>query len=376
MMRAMQEILSYLGAQTDAMLRDTETLVRLESPSRDAAAINRVQDAIAAMLNGMGTLERHSHELGDVLHLRVPGTGAGRALLLAHADTVYNVGAWDSPWRVDGERALGPGAYDMKAGIVQAIWALKALEANGLPPSCTVDVLVTPDEEISSHAGRPHIERLAQGASAVLVLEPPHLDGSLKIARKGVGGYRVNVAGKAAHQGTEPQNGRNAVVSAAHFIQEVVKLQNLEAGTTLGPNVIRGGTAMNVVADQVYLEVDLRVWSQDEAERVDQAIRNIQPLEGTTYEILDGLNRPPMEPTPGSLVVLETAQKIANAFGFNPGAARVGGGSDGNFTARIAPTLDGFGAFGANAHQKNLEYIHIPSLAPRAALIAGMLRSI
>jgi glutamate carboxypeptidase len=372
----MQELLTYLGAHTDAMLRDVETLTRLESPSRDATAINRVQDALQAMLEGMGTAQRHPHELGDVLHVRVPGTGAGRALLLAHADTVYNVGAWDSLWRVDGERALGPGAYDMKAGIVQAIWALKTLKAQGLEPTCTVDLLVTPDEEISSHAGRPHIEGLAQGASAVLVLEPPHLDGSLKIARKGVGGYRVNISGKAAHQGTEPQNGRNAVVSAAHFIQEVVKLQNLEAGTTLGPNVIRGGTAMNVVADSVYLEVDLRVWSQEEAERVDQAIRAIQPLEGTSYEILDGLNRPPMEPTPGSLALLETAQRLANAFGFNPGAARVGGGSDGNFTARIAPTLDGFGAFGANAHQKNLEYIHIPSLAPRAALIAGMLRSI
>ena len=372
----MQELLTYLGNHTDDILRDIETLVRLESPSRDAPAINRVQDAIQSMLEGMGTVERHTNELGDVLHVCIPGTGTGRAVLLGHADTVYNVGAWQQLWQVTGERAMGPGAYDMKAGIVQAIWALKAIAANGQQPSCTVDFLVTPDEEISSIAGRPFIEGLAQGASAVLVLEPPHLNGDLKVARKGVGGYRVNITGKAAHQGTEPENGRNAIVSAAHFISEVVKLQDIAAGTTLGPNVISGGTVMNVVADKVYLEVDIRVWSETEADRVDAAIRQIQPLEGTQYEILDGLNRPPMEPSDGTFKLLATAQKIANGFGFNPGAARVGGGSDGNFTARIAPTLDGFGAFGANAHQKDLEYIHIPSLAPRAALLAGMLLSI
>ena len=376
MMRVMQELLTYLGKHTADILRDIETLVRLESPSKDAARINLVQDAISKMLEGMGTVERHRHELGDVLHVRFKGSGAGRTVLLAHADTVYSVGAWDKLWRLEGDKAYGPGAYDMKAGIVQAIWALKALAANGMTPTCTVDLLVTPDEEIASHAGRPFIEEVARGSSAVLVLEPPHLDGALKIARKGVGGYRINVTGKAAHQGTEPENGRNAIVSAAHFITEVVKLQNLSVGTTLGPNVMRGGTVMNVVADSVNLEVDLRVWSQAEADRVDAAIRTIQPLEGTSYEILDGLNRPPMEPTPESLKLLETAQRIANGFGFNPGAARVGGGSDGNFTATIAPTLDGFGAFGAAAHQRNLEYIDVPSLAPRAALIAGMLLSI
>jgi glutamate carboxypeptidase len=375
-MRVVQELLDHLGAQTDAILNDIETLVRLESPSRDATAINRVQDVLQAWLEDFGSARRHHHELGDVLHVRIPGASSERVVLLAHADTVYPTDAWDDLWRVDGERAFGPGAYDMKAGIVQAIWALRAIRNLAQTPSCTVDFLVTPDEEISSHAGRPFIEALAQGAKAVLVLEPPHLNGDLKVARKGVGGYRINVRDKAAHQGTEPENGRNAIVSAAHLITEVVKLQDFEKGTTLGPNLVNGGTAMNVVADHVYLEVDIRVWSQTEAERVDAAIRRIAPLEGTTYEILDGLNRPPMEPSHGTFALLETAQRLANGFGFNPGAARVGGGSDGNFTARLAPTLDGFGAFGANAHQKGLEYIHVPSLAPRAALLAGMLLSV
>ncbi len=372
----MQSIHTFLGENTAAMLAHIETLVRLESPSRDAAAINKVQDAIQDLLEPMGTVERHHHELGDVLHVQINGTSSERVVLLAHADTVYPHGTWQNNWRVEGDRVYAPGAYDMKAGIVQAIWAIRAIFETGRDPRCTIDFLITPDEEIASHAGRPFIEELAKGAKAVLVLEPPHLNGDLKVARKGVGGYRVTIRGRAAHQGTEPENGRNAIVSTAHFIQEVVKLQDLSKGTTLGPNVIKGGSAMNVVADEVYLEVDIRVWTSEEAERIDAAIKKIVPLEGTTYEILDGLNRPAMEPSDGTFALLEKAQKIANALGFNPGAARVGGGSDGNFTAKLAPTIDGFGAFGANAHQKEFEYIDIPSLAPRSALIAGMLLEI
>jgi glutamate carboxypeptidase len=372
----MQEIHTFLGQSTNAMLSDIETLVRLESPSKDASAINKVQDQIQAMLEKFGTVKRHSHDLGDILHVQIAGVSSDRVLLMGHADTVYPHGTWKENWRVEGDKVFAPGSYDMKAGIVQAIWALKAIFEHGQRPNCTIDFLVTPDEEIASHAGRPHIEGLATGAKAVLVLEPPHLNGDLKVARKGVGGYRVFIRGKAAHQGTEPENGRNAIVSTAHLITEVIKLQDLAKGTTLGPNVIKGGSAMNVVCDEVYLEIDIRVWTSEEAERIDQAIRKIQPLEGTSYEILDGLNRPAMEPSDGTWLLLEKAQKIANALGFNPGAARVGGGSDGNFTARLAPTIDGFGAFGANAHQKELEYIDIPSLAPRAALIAGMLLEI
>ncbi len=369
----MQSIHTFLGQNTENILKDIETLVRLESPSKDAEAINKVQDALQAMLEPFGKAERIVHQLGDILHVQIQGNSSERVVLLGHADTVYPHGTWKNNWRLEGDRVYAPGGYDMKAGIVQAIWALKAVMNEGQRPNCTIDFLVTPDEEIASHAGRPHIERLATGAKAVLVLEPPHLNGDLKVARKGVGGYRVFIRGKAAHQGTEPENGRNAIVSTAHLIGEVIKLQNLEKGTTLGPNVIKGGSAMNVVCDEVYLEIDIRVWTEDEAARVDNAIRAITPLEGTTYEILDGLNRPAMEPSKGTFALLEKAQKIANALGFNPGAARVGGGSDGNFTAKLAPTIDGFGAFGANAHQKELEYIDIPSLAPRAALIAGML---
>ncbi len=369
----MKNILAYLENHTTDILADVEALVRIESPSNDVDGINRVQNLTESWFAEFGQIQRHPSHHGDVVHAHIQGRSSERIVFLAHIDTVYPVGTWNNVWSVQGDQAFGPGTYDMKAGAVQALWALRALKSLGLTPSSSVDFLLTSDEETGSEVGRPYIEELAKDAKAVLVLEPPYMNGDLKIARKGVGEYKFNIYGKAAHQGLEPQNGRNAVVSAAHLISELVKLQDWEKGTTLGPNVIQGGTVSNVVADHVTLEVDLRIWSLDEAERADKALRAIQPLEGTRYEISGGLNRPPMEPTEGSLKLFDEAKKIANEIGVDVGMARVGGGSDGNFTSRLAPTLDGFGAFGAGAHQKDIENIHIPSLAPRTALIAGML---
>ncbi|HUI90129.1 MAG TPA: M20 family metallopeptidase [Anaerolineales bacterium] len=369
----MKNILSFLQEHTPDILADVETLVRIETPSNYTEGINRLQHITQNWLNELGQVMRHPSQGGDVIHARLAGQSSERVLLLAHVDTVYPVGAWSDPWSVKEDRAYGPGTYDMKAGLVQALWALRALRARNQKASRTIDLLVTPDEEVGSRIGLPFIQSLARGARAVLVLEAPFMNGDLKIARKGVGDYNIQVHGKAAHQGVEPEKGRNAIVSAAHVIDEIVKLQDFEKGTTLGPNVITGGTASNVVADHVDLAVDLRAWTEEEADRVDSALKAIQPLEGTRYEISGGLNRPPMEPSDGSFQLLEKAQRIAAELGFKVGAARVGGGSDGNFTAKLAPTLDGFGAFGANAHQKDMEYIHIPSLAPRTALLAGML---
>jgi glutamate carboxypeptidase len=369
----MKELMSFLQEHTAEILRDVEQVVKIDSPSKDRIGINRVQDLNQGWLAPFGRVDRHPTDLGDVLQAHIPGRSDARVLLLAHMDTVYPAGSWDNTWRVEGDKAFGPGCYDMKAGAVQAIWALRAIHAARREPACRVDLLFTPDEEIGSEAARPFIEQLASGAAAVLVLEAPYMNGDLKIARKGVGDYTIEIHGQAAHQGLEPEKGRNAIVSTAHLVQEIIGLQDLEKGTTLGPNVIRGGTVSNVVADRVTLQVDLRAWTLEEAARADTALRGIKPLDGTRYEISGGLNRPPMEPSEGTMRLFEKAEVLARELGFKLGAARVGGASDGNFTAQLAPTLDGFGALGANAHQKNMEYIHIPSLAPRSALLAGML---
>lgn len=369
----MRELLPYLKDHTLDILKDVERLVRLESPSHDREGINRVQDVNQEWFESLGTVDRSTSNLGDVLHARVAGATPDRIVLLAHMDTVHPVGSWQTVWKVEGDRALGPGAYDMKAGGVQAVWALRAIKARGLKPAASVDVLLTPDEEIHSEIARPFIEGLARGAKAVFVLEAPFMNGDLKIARKGVGDYTFDVRGIAAHQGLEPEKGRNAVVSAAGLVQQIIALQDASQGTTLGPNVIHGGTVSNVVADRVVLQVDLRFWSMAEGQRADAALRRLMPLEGTHYEISGGINRPPMEPSEGTLKLFERARTLAQEIGFSVGAVRVGGASDGNFTAPLAPTLDGLGAMGAHAHQRDLEYIHIPSLAPRTALLAGML---
>ena len=369
----MNNILSYLESHTRELLSDIEKLVRIELPSKYPEGINRVQDVNQDWLSPFGQVSRHSSEFGDILHVRIAGQSESRVVLLAHMDTVYPLGSWSNLWQVKGEQAFGPGVYDMKAGAVQALWALRTIEALGQKPANTIDFLLTPDEEIGSDAGLPFIQGLAKDARAVLVLESPFMNGDLKIARKGVGEYKIRVHGEAAHQGLEPEKGRNAIVSAAHLVAEMIKLQDLEKGTTLGPNVFHGGTVSNVVADNAELEVDVRIWELPEAERIDAALRAIQPLAGTRYEFSGGLDRPPMEPSEGSYRLLEKAQKIAAEIGFKVGAARVGGGSDGNFTAHLAPTLDGFGASGAHAHQKDVEYIHVPSLVPRTALLTGML---
>ncbi|MGE5072518.1 MAG: M20 family metallopeptidase [Anaerolineae bacterium] len=369
----MKEILAFLRQHTNEILLDVETLVRIESPSRHVDGINRIQDVTEQWLSPFGQVSRHRSELGDVVHAHVDGVSPERIVLLAHMDTVYPIGSWKDLWWIDGEHAFGPGTYDMKAGTVQALWALRALRSTGQEPAYSVDLLLTPDEEIGSDAGRPFIEKLAEGARAVLVLESPYMNGDLKVARKGVGDYRIEVFGKAAHQGLEPERGRNAIVSAAHFVSQLMTLEDISKGTTLGPNVMHGGTVSNVVADRASLDVDLRVWTVPEAERVHAALRAIAPLPGTHYEISGGLNRPPMEPSAGSMKLFDRARSLAQEIGFDVGAARVGGGSDGNFTSQLAPTLDGFGALGAHAHQRDLEHIHIPSLAPRTALLAGML---
>src|SRR5574341_1538945 len=224
----MRDILDYLQNHTVDILADIETLVRIESPSKYADGINRVQAVTRDWLHQLGEVNSYSSGLGEVVHARIPGQREQRIVLLAHVDTVYPVGAWQEVWSVKDEQAFGPGTYDMKAGAVQAMWALRAIQSVRGRPTWTVDFLLTPDVEIGSEVGRPFIEDLAHGAKAVLVLEPPFMNGDLKIARKGVGEYLIQVHGKAAHQGVEPEKGRNAIVSAAHLITEIVRLQDLK----------------------------------------------------------------------------------------------------------------------------------------------------
>src|SRR5258708_39498530 len=252
----MKKILDYLESHAAEILSDVKRLVEIESPSKHKDGINRILQVANEWLSPLGAVNRHTSTFGDVLQARIEGSTSARVVLLAHLDTVYAIRSWESLWSIRAERAYGPGVYDMKGGAVQALWALRAIDSLGKRPFYTVDFLLTPDEEIGSEVGRPFIEDLAKDSKAVLVLEAPYMNGDLKIARKGVGDYQIQIRGKAAHQGLEPQNGRNAIISAAHLVREIVKLEDLEKGTTLGPNVIPGGTGSNVFANPATPQPD------------------------------------------------------------------------------------------------------------------------
>jgi len=367
-----QDTLTYFESRLENYLDDLRQLVEIESPTGYEPGIKRAALWLQTQFAGLGELRRFDSESGPVLRLFRRGYGP-RVLLLAHYDTVHPVGSWSRLWREEKGRIFGPGVYDMKAGLLFILWALRYLNRSGLEHP-NLEVLLTPDEEVGSRNSRIFIEDAARGADYALVLEPPTGAGDLKVHRKGVGWYLVKVHGKAAHQGVEPEKGVNAIVEAARQVLKVIEAQDLEKGTTLGPNVARGGTAGNVVADYAEVLVDMRAWTLDEAERVDRFMRALKPENpGARLELEGGLNRPPMEPTPESMELFELARSVALDLGFDSQPGKVGGGSDGNFTAALGvPTLDGLGAVGSGAHQKS-EHVAKKDLSIRMALLSELL---
>ena len=367
-----QDTLNYFERHLNSYLEDLRQLVEIESPTGYEPGIKRAALWLQTQFAGLGELSRFDSDSGPVLRLFRRGYGP-RVLLLAHYDTVHPVGSWSKLWREDKGRIYGPGVYDMKAGLLFILWALRYLNRGGLEHP-NLEVLLTPDEEVGSRSSRIFIEDAARGADYALVLEPPTGAGDLKVHRKGVGWYVVKVHGRAAHQGVEPEKGVNAIVEAARQVLKVIEAQDLEKGTTLGPNVARGGTAGNVVADYAEVLVDMRAWTLAEAERVDRFMRALKPENpGARLELEGGLNRPPMEPTPESMELFELARGVALDLGFDSQPGKVGGGSDGNFTAALGvPTLDGLGAVGAGAHQKS-EHVIKKELPHRLALLSELL---
>jgi glutamate carboxypeptidase len=305
--------------------------------------------------------------------LEAVGSDAAPVVLLAHLDTVWPAGTVDRwPFSVSEGRATGPGAFDMKAGIVQALFALADLADAGLdhPP---VVLLVTADEEVGSPAGRSLVEDAAQGAGSVLVLEASANGGRLKTARKGVGTYRLHVTGRAAHAGLEPEKGSNALVALSRLVLAVNEFARAEVGTTVTPTLAGAGSAQNTVPAEAWVAIDVRAATVAEQQRVDDALRNLPAPEDTRVRVEGGINRPPLEERMAR-DLFHLAQRAAERLGLPPlSSAGVGGGSDGNFTAALGVrTLDGLGAVGGGAHAEG-EHVHVPALPERAALLAGLI---
>jgi glutamate carboxypeptidase len=370
------DVIDSESRESRSLLLVLRELVSFESPSRDKQALDRLGARIVELLRSAGgSVEVAPNDRGgDHLLARFPGPAGRRpALVLGHFDTVWPSGTLEKmSFREEHGRAFGPGIYDMKAGL--AIF-LRCMENSlSAPATRPIWALFTSDEEIGSPTSRGLLEDLARQCAYVLVLEPPLADGSLKTARKGVGRFRLDVEGKAAHAGVAPQEGRSAIVELAHQIVRIQDLQDLEAGTTLNVGVIQGGTTTNVVPAQASADIDVRAATLAEAERVERALRSLESITaGTRLTVSGGFNRPPMERSPAIAALFEQARRIGRSIGLELTEGSTGGGSDGNFTAALGiPTLDGLGARGGGAHADD-EHILMDSLPERAALLSALL---
>jgi glutamate carboxypeptidase len=351
-----------------------KTLVETESPSHDKSAVDRVGAIVAEEARKLGAQVEilPSAETGNHV-LSKWGSGKDGILLLCHMDTVFPLGTIQrTPFREEGEKIFGPGALDMKAGIVISLAAIEDAVKQGL--NRPVTLLCTSDEEIGSHTSREHIERLAKESALVLVMEGALLDGSLKTWRKGVGGFIVKTKGRAAHSGGDHQAGRNAIEEMAHQVIAIQKLTDYSKQTTLNVGVIQGGTVSNVVPEDARIEVDVRVMQPGEWERLETAMKNLKPvLDGTSIEVTGSLNRPPMPFDDRMKATFEKAKSIAAKIGMNLTAGGTGGGSDGNFVAPLGiPLLDGMGAIGEGYHSER-EFIFTSSLEQKAQLVTSFL---
>ncbi len=384
-------LLKFCEAELPWQLETIESLVRIESPSPDKAAVDRCGHELARRLEAIGGRVTRTAvaQHGDILRAEfgaasggaagaggVGATGAARqVLLLGHFDTVWDVGtlARMPMERRDG-RLHGPGTFDMKAGIAIGMLAVRALAKLAPALPMRVKMLWTTDEEIGSRSSRGVIEEEARRSEAVFVLEPSLPGGVVKTSRKGVGEFTVDVQGVSAHAGIDPTKGVSAIHELAHFVTQLAPLNDVARGSSVNVGVIEGGTRTNVIAEHARALVDVRVSTQADAHRVEAFVRGLTPRDPRAQvRVVGGIDRPPLERTAAVVRLYEIARDVAKGLGRELGEGSTGGGSDGNFTAALGvPTLDGLGAVGDGAHALH-EHVDIDALSWRSALIAGLI---
>ncbi len=364
----------------EALLAELATWVRHETPTTDPAAVNGLMDMAQKGLAEAGadlTRIQGRDGFGDILVARTPGDGPP-ILVAGHLDTVWSHGTLATmPYRVDGDRAHGPGIYDMKAGSFLAFHVVRSILTQGIATPRPITLLLTPDEEVGSPTSRDVIEREGERARCVLIVEPANANGACVTARKGVGRFVLKVRGVGAHAGTSFADGASAVVELAAQIGRIHAMVDQTRGITLNVAPIWGGSRPNVIPEEAGCEIDLRVPTAADGARLEAALLGFAPVDPRcTLTVTGGMNRPPFAETPGITGLYETARDLAASLGIDLPKAHRGGGSDGNFTAALGvPTLDGLGCPGAGAHAAH-EHIQWRQLAPRAALLASLLETI
>ena len=369
-----EKILSYLKEHEEQIFADLKTLVQAEASSSDIEELAECRKVLAGLVRERVGSEVFVYEAKEGHHpIRFEyGEGEEQVLLIGHYDTVCTIGSME--YYIDGNELHGPGVLDMKSGVVSAIWAMKAYKDLGIDPGKKLVMVVNADEEIRSPESSDIICGLAKNCKAALVCEPAISNGDLKTGRKGSIGFTVTIHGKAAHAGTNPRAGINAVEEMAREIQYIHSLTDFEVGTTLNVGICNGGTKANVVPDLARMVVDCRYMKMSEGQRIRKLIEELPPsVPGTTREVETDEGMPPMEQTPGNLGLFELAAESGKKLGLSFSHQFVGGGSDGNKVSAMGiPTLDGLGAVGDCAHAVN-EHLIIDQYIPRIALLASLI---
>lgn len=371
-------VVAWLAEREPEAVRLLEALVNQDSGTYDRQDVNRLADLLAGPLADLGFRPtRHPQtEYGDHWLWEKPGTGSRRLLCISHIDTVFASGtARARPFTVRGTRAMGPGVLDMKGGIAAMLMALRALHATDSRAwrEATLAWFLNSDEEVLSPTSRALIRSEAERSTSVAVTEPARPGGEYVVARKGAGKFFLEVHGRNAHAGAQPELGRSAVWAMAQKICELHAMTDLAEGTTVNVGVVRGGTRSNVIADRCDAEIDLRAWTPAAAERAMARLREIAGrahVDGTTAVLRGDMNFPPWpQGLPGTMALLGLLQEAGRELGLRLGGIATGGGSDGNHASALAPTIDGLGPQGSHAHSPD-EYIELPTLIERAKVNA------
>ena len=376
----MDPILQHTSKRLPAIIDWIGNLVRIESPTHDKASVDRAVEFVADSLAAVAKVKLHRQtKFGHHLRaeFKLPGRAkSGQVLGLGHLDTVWRVGALARmPFKRSKGRLWGPGAFDMKSGVAFFVFAAEALRELDVPCPNKFVLQLNSDEEVGSPTSRPFTDREAQRSKAALVAEPAWgLDGRAKTARKGGGTFTLRVKGQPAHAGLDFAAGASAVLELSRQLLKVSEWTDIEKGVTVNAGLVQGGTASNVVPEEAWAEVDVRIPRPSDASRLERKFRNLKPQDGrTSLTVEGGLRRPPLVRSRGVARLYNLARKLAAELGAELGEARVGGGSDGNFTAALGiPTLDGLGGVGEGAHALN-ESILIDRIADRTALLAKLI---
>jgi glutamate carboxypeptidase len=375
-----RDLLAHFQGQSEAAVDLLRRLVSIDSPTADKAAVDRLGSLVAAEFRAAGAavVPIPQGASGDPLRAAFGPSGAQPAMLLGHLDTVWPLGEVSRrPFRIEDGWALGPGVFDMKAGIVLCVLLARAADAGVFRPRWPVVCFLSSDEETGSPASRPHIEAVARGCRYVLGLEPPAPDGGAKTVRKGVGRVILEVEGVPAHAGIDPEKGVNAIEEIAAQILAVKLLEDPARGTTVQAGLVGGGVAKNVVAPSARAEIDVRVPDQAAWTRVETAVLNLRPRNPKARLRAEAtLTHPPMVRTAAIASLYGQARRAAAEVGFDLPEGSTGGGSDGSYCAALGvPVLDGLGVEGEGAHAAG-ERTRRDRIAPRAAFLAHLLETV